>query len=759
MLRPATPLAILLFVAFVLLLLSVLSTPIIKAIPLGVYKPENGGSVNFGVFGYCEGNVCGPIEIGYDTSIFAPQASSEFDLPSSTRTRLSAILIVHPVAAFLTLIMFVMASVAHLHSPSHSSRYLCGLFIFGFLTFLVCLLAFLIDVLLFVPHLAWGSWLVLAATILVFLSFIVSCAMRRTLVGRKARKRRIAENAEMSGENYYNRQAQQEAAVTSAVTSGLQPTVPSVSDANGPADKLPAFAAYEKRDDHSSDERIPLTARTPSERSPNNGPVDRTRSDLSNNRQSFSGSTLVPTDQYGNPLTQVPDPYGMRRGPSIERMDGRGRGGPMLGYRGRGGLGRGTYGGGSYGPPQNGRGGYGSPSNGRGGYAGSPNGRGGYGGPSNGRGSFGGPPNGRGGYGAPSRGGYAPGPNGRGGYGPRGGYGGGMRGGRTPPPGYSGGAPYDRRGTPGEAYGPYGSERRASPAAAGAPYEGNPSMYNGSTSVTNTGAYQPYRPDDVNDLPRAESPPPLPDSDLPEAEPVGQAVEMDARTGSPAHPPSGLGQLDGPIRDSGTDVEDMLAFQQTSTLPPQQNGMNHEKHDSTISETANYSHDEQYVPPRQAWDQQRNSASQGIPPSLQISVPAKELNTVSPTPPPLTLNEGGYYEDVDPRFAEPPPVIHQVAQHAPTSTDDLHLSPGTRSPAISERSGFTSVSQRSVNPRWNPSTQGYNQPLPTRRPANRGEINILNSDPDFELSGLRTTSASPARGSGMVPGSAYPGAL
>ena len=35
MLRPATPLAILLGAAFALLLLSVLSTPIIKAIPLG----------------------------------------------------------------------------------------------------------------------------------------------------------------------------------------------------------------------------------------------------------------------------------------------------------------------------------------------------------------------------------------------------------------------------------------------------------------------------------------------------------------------------------------------------------------------------------------------------------------------------------------------------------------------------------------------------------------------------------------------------
>lgn len=63
MLRPATPLTVLLFAAFAMLLLAVLSTPIIKAIPLGTYK-----GVSFGVFGYCDSsNKCSPIEIGYDT--------------------------------------------------------------------------------------------------------------------------------------------------------------------------------------------------------------------------------------------------------------------------------------------------------------------------------------------------------------------------------------------------------------------------------------------------------------------------------------------------------------------------------------------------------------------------------------------------------------------------------------------------------------------------------------------------------------------
>jgi hypothetical protein len=62
MLRPATPLTALLSASFVLLLLSVLSTPIIKGIPIANFK-----GVNFGVFGYCTPKQCSGIRIGYTT--------------------------------------------------------------------------------------------------------------------------------------------------------------------------------------------------------------------------------------------------------------------------------------------------------------------------------------------------------------------------------------------------------------------------------------------------------------------------------------------------------------------------------------------------------------------------------------------------------------------------------------------------------------------------------------------------------------------
>lgn len=65
MLRPATPLSILFFVAFCLLLLSTISTPIIPAIPIATYR-----NINFGVLGYCpNGGACKGPMIGYDTGM------------------------------------------------------------------------------------------------------------------------------------------------------------------------------------------------------------------------------------------------------------------------------------------------------------------------------------------------------------------------------------------------------------------------------------------------------------------------------------------------------------------------------------------------------------------------------------------------------------------------------------------------------------------------------------------------------------------
>ncbi|KAH6651782.1 hypothetical protein BKA67DRAFT_337964 [Truncatella angustata] len=602
--------------------------------------------------------------------------------------------------------MLGMSVAAHFHGPSHSSRYLLVLFIVGIITFLLCLVCFLVDVLLFVPHMAWGSYIVCASTVLVAMSGLVSCAMRRTVVSRKARKKRIAENAEMSGENYYNREAQRD--VTAPGASVMSPTVPVLSGANGPAEnKLPTFATYEqKKDDRSSDERIPLTATTPSQRSPN-AVFASTEGTYVNASDS---SPSLARDQYGNPVQAPQDAYGARRGPPSERsMNSRGRGGPPpAGYRGRGGYGRGGYGP-SYNGPSGSRGGYGPP------------GRGGYG-----------PPNGRGGYGPP-----------RAGYGPNG-----ARGGRAPPSNYGNG--YGRPAP--DVYGNYGAARDASPGRAPPPYGTNPSMPSVSTGTVGSSGYEAYNPDraSVSDLPRAESPPPLPGTENAAlAPPVGQAVEMDASTGSPAHPPQNFGQFPNQLRDSDADVAGMLALQQARTNGPRRT-------DTYMSEGSKYSQEEgAYVPPRQAWAQGPGRNSPRMPSPLHVQ--PRNADGPSGTAPsqPVTA-ASDYYEDVDPRFAEPsvPRTLQPGPGPDPATFEDPHYA-GARSPAISERSTFTSVSQRGVNPRWNPPPGppgAFGAQIP-RRPVNRNEVNVLYSNPDFQMPSSRGNNVP---GRGRMDG-AYPG--
>lgn len=218
-------------------------------------------------------------------------------------------------------------------------------------TLLVSLLAFLVDILLFVPHLQWGGWIVLAATIILTTSGVVTCAMRRTLVSRKARKKRIAENAEMSGENFYNRQ--------NAET--LNP--PPASDAElkevaipqpAPVAGAPAFATFESSTAVDDDKR-PLNSRSPPPNDPNDsfwpppneprgGPYGSVRGGGYRGRPPPRPMRNGPPDpHFMNPMNPNPDRnMGSRRGgmpgfpPRGRGPSMRGRGGPYAGGRGRG---------------------------------------------------------------------------------------------------------------------------------------------------------------------------------------------------------------------------------------------------------------------------------------------------------------------------------------------------------------------------------------------------------------------------------------
>lgn len=160
----------------------------------------------------------------------------------------------------------------------------------------------------------------------------------------------------------------------------------------------------------------------------------------------------------------------------------------------------------------------------------------------------------------------------------------------------------------------------------------------------------------------------------------------------------------------------------------------------------------------------------------------------------VRYNSGdNYYEDVDPRFVEPEAVPQAksplpsalVAGGHPNNNLQIHrgnspsylepsssyedIQEGTRSPAASDNSNYTSISQRRVNPAWMPPpSQGYGPGIggvPNRRPAQQPDV--LMGNPDFELPGSGGGGYRGGRGGkipgqipGMMPASGrYPGEI
>lgn len=415
-------------------------------------------------------------------------------------------------------------------------------------TILITLLAFLVDILLFIPHLAWGGWLVLVATILLVIGGIITCAMRRTLVSRKARKKQIEENDEMNGRNFYNRQNAVQ--IDAPPPLSQQPTPPMI-DGNMLDDKLPSFATFDaSKNRMSEDDRTPLNSQV-SAVSSTNGTVMPQNSDDGLDRYSrvsarggmggrggraYNG----PRDEFGNPLPpssafgispgagknsgEHPMPHQYSNEAMIpQNFRGRGRGGyPPRGYAR----------GGSFGP----RGGPGNNGNGQGGIPLGPMaagaGAGMMAGEMMGRGQRGPPP----GYGNN----YAF-QDGRGQY-------------RNESPlGIRGPGSFGRRPSPGPPSAPgYGPQYPQDPVAPGAygyvPRERSSGPPN-----------QRFAPGSYQSAPPGQPEPP-----------IGHAIEMDATTGSPS-PTNGFapGQ---PLRDSDSDVQGFIGLQQDRALQYQHDG-------------------------------------------------------------------------------------------------------------------------------------------------------------------------------------------
>ncbi|KAI4165251.1 MAG: hypothetical protein LQ342_001119 [Letrouitia transgressa] len=608
--------------------------------------------------------------------------------------------------------------------------------------------------------------------------------MRRTLVSRKARKKRIAENAEMNGENFYSRQNTIQTGARAESPPPLNSSAPPMVNGAPGSDRLPTFTTYEKSAAVIEEDRVPLNTRTPSNKTlPNTSAQARPSKDgsekygglprggprgMRGGRGGFSG----PRDEFGNPLPPSnafgPNRGQMRRDPSDPRLRRqysdenisaqgfreRGRGG----YPGRG-YGRGApYGPGR--PVMNGghRGMQMRPLPavaGGGMVANNMRNRGQEPPPDYGNGY---PPNGIDRLGQYESDMPQQGPSGYGrsqsatGFGRR-------------SPGSSS-APYGRQYSPAPASAPGGYGRQPSPGIPSAPdvyarqrSNSSPKAHGYVERQLSPDFYQAQRF-------RQESPPP-PMPEIPANDSViGQAVEMDARTGSPARAPHFAKPLQ--LRDSDSDVQGLVGLQQQR-----------EHRESPMSLTSVYSSQESYVPPRSGWG--NNTTRTTTAPSNNLA-PVQdspvELPTHTSQSPPSQPNirspsharynsAENYYEDVDPRFAEPT-LDHNNHSNAPLPSaltagrqpgtngfqplpqpegGNHHLQPnvsyesvedaGKQSPAVSDGSNYTSISQRGINPQWNPlQAQGQGMSMggiPNRRPVVQQRDLLLSSNPDFEL--------------------------
>ena len=162
--------------------------------------------------------------------------------------------------------------------------------------------------------------------------------------------------------------------------------------------------------------------------------------------------------------------------------------------------------------------------------------------------------------------------------------------------------------------------------------------------------------------------------------------------------------------------------------------------------------------------------------TVEEPVGGSEVSEMPSPPHNATRGQGGnYYEQVEPRFARTDVVSEMPSTIAPTAVDAYpvgqayssgqHLQPGStdrrpsyddlpegaRSPAASDVSHYTSVSQRGVNPHWRPATGQTD--ATSRRPAPSQQHDALfQGNNDFELpSPGQSRGASSVLSPGMMP--------
>lgn len=171
---------LLLLVAFVFQLLALITVPLTN-LTMCEYQ-----GYRFGVFGFCYNDSCTTNAIGYQVASMNSDFTG-FTFPSNARHSLSYLLVVHPISAAFTGVQLVLTIFLFFQRFYCSQRYFVILMLGILPTFMLSLLSFLVDLMMFIPHLRWCGWTILGSTTLIALYSTTICTMRRTISSQATR--------------------------------------------------------------------------------------------------------------------------------------------------------------------------------------------------------------------------------------------------------------------------------------------------------------------------------------------------------------------------------------------------------------------------------------------------------------------------------------------------------------------------------------------------------------------------------------------
>lgn len=190
--------SILVGLAVIFQIFPIISVPVTSTITLCTYN-----GFKFGVFGWCstQSNFCSNLRVGYSAE-YVELIAEDLSLPSRAKYPISKLLIVHPISLVFTAILWCFTLFIHGARFGHSRKVLFMVVLWSIPTFLLSLLSFLVDILLFVPYLQWPGWLVLVSTILIAMSSSMICILRRTVSLKKYERIRNSDTIEMYSLQY-----------------------------------------------------------------------------------------------------------------------------------------------------------------------------------------------------------------------------------------------------------------------------------------------------------------------------------------------------------------------------------------------------------------------------------------------------------------------------------------------------------------------------------------------------------------------------